>query len=106
MREYNGQHNTFRNASAKWFKDNASRFGLRVDKIPQKGSLFLVKRSGGSGYHIGFVWDVVDNGRTIRTIEGNTWSGSFFHIRKTGCKDDRKPTFIPNPGYTASSVKG
>jgi hypothetical protein len=86
LREYSGQSNNYRSASAKWFKDNASRHNLRIDKIPRDGSLFLVKRSGGSGYHIGFVWEVSPNGRTIKTIEGNTWSGSSFHVRKTGCK--------------------
>jgi surface antigen len=86
MREYNGEANAYRSASAKWFKDNAKKFGLRIDKTPRNGCLFLTKRSGGSGYHIGFVWEVINNGTAIKTIEGNTWSGSSFHVRKTGCK--------------------
>jgi len=86
LQMYNGQANTYRSASAKWFKDNARRFNLRMDKVPRDGCLFLTKRSGGSGYHIGFVWEVSADGRTIKTIEGNTWSSSSFHVRKTGCK--------------------
>jgi hypothetical protein len=41
-------------------------------------------RSGGSGHHVGIVWDVV--GSSVKTIEGNTFSSSSFHVRRDGCK--------------------
>ena len=79
------QTNTFRSAVAAYFKNNARLFGLRVDKTPRDGCLFLTKREGGSGYHVGFVWEVLNN-QSIKTIEGNTWSGSSFHVKADGCK--------------------
>lgn len=52
-----------------WAKDN------RLFNIgePTTGDLFVIPSSGGSGWvHVGFITDVLNNGDTIETIEGNT----------------------------------
>lgn len=91
VRKYTGQTNKFKSASASFFKNSASKHKLRVDNTPTPGCLFLVRRDGGSGYHVGFVWDVNPDG-SIKTIEGNTYGSSSFHVRKDGCKIKLNPT--------------
>jgi surface antigen len=84
MNAFDGTLNTFRSASAGEFLNLAKKNKIRVDKQPQAGCLFVTKRTGGSGYHIGLVWDV--SGKNIKTIEGNTYSSSGFIVKAGGCK--------------------
>jgi len=55
-----------------------------------------------------YIYDSSENHR--EELIQNNW-GSIIAILQNlinswGCKDGRKPTFIPNPGYSASSFKG
>lgn len=82
-RAFNGQSNKFRSASAKEFENLAKKFNIRIDNTPRPGCLFTTLRSGGSGRHVGLVWQVI--GENIQTIEGNTYCSSCYYIQN-GCK--------------------
>jgi len=43
----------------------------------------LYPRNGGSGFHIGLVYKIIDGG--FETIEGNTYSSNSYIIDKEGC---------------------
>ncbi len=83
FRNYDGSLNSFRTASAGEFKNLAKKHGIRIDKKATVGALFLYPRSGGSGYHIGLVYKIIDGG--FESIEGNTYSSNSYIIDKDGC---------------------
>jgi hypothetical protein len=83
FRNFDGSVNTFRTASAGEFLSKGKQRGLRVDKNPAVGCLFVQPRNGGSGYHIGLVYKLLGN--KFRTIEGNTYSSSSYILQKDGC---------------------
>ncbi len=80
---FKGINTPYYSASARYFL-TALKGKVEINKTPAPGCLFLTRRGGGSGYHVGIVWKV--DGNAVETIEGNTWCGSCFAISKTGCK--------------------
>ena len=83
FRNYDGSENKIRNASALEFKNIARKNNIRIDNKASVGSLFLYPRNGGSGFHIGLVYKIIDGG--FQTIEGNTYSSNSYIIDKEGC---------------------
>jgi surface antigen len=84
LRNYDGSNNIIRSASANTLAGIAKSRGVRVDKTPAIGSLFIYERNDKGQGHIGFVWKV--NPRSIASIEGNTESCNSYIIRK-GCPE-------------------
>jgi hypothetical protein len=82
FRSFDGSVNAIRSASANTLGSLARSTGVRVDRSPSVGSLFIYERNAKGQGHIGFVWKV--KAGHIDTIEGNTESCSSYII-KEGC---------------------
>lgn len=80
----------YRSPAASYFLTNL-KGKVTINNTPAPGCLFVIKRSGGSGYHVGVVWQLINNGNSIQTVEGNTYCSSCYIIDNEGCATKLNP---------------